>query len=139
MMLLLVTVFETETMKGSLDEESNCVNRRAYSLRNRGLCLRAFARRVEPDRCLPREILLPLTAAFLAAMQLMASVDLVAALAKDEISITQLWANCVEKLGFHLKTAKNFFIERQLEILARGAAKSIVWRRVQLYQAPARK
>ena len=72
-------------------------------------------------------------------MQLMASVDLVAALAKDEISIKQLWADCVEKLGFHLKTAKNFFIERQLEILARGAAKSIVWRRVQLYQAPARK
>ena len=39
-----------------------------------------------------------------------------------------LRANCVEKLGFHLKTAKNFITERQLEILARGAAKSIVWR-----------
>jgi hypothetical protein len=49
------------------------------------------------------------------------------------------WADCVEKLGFHGKTSKNFLTERQLEILARGSAKSMVWRCVQLYQAPQRK
>jgi hypothetical protein len=33
-----------------------------------------------------------------------------------------LWADCVEKLVFHGKTAKNFITERQLEILVKGPA-----------------
>jgi hypothetical protein len=48
-------------------------------------------------------------------------------------------ADCVEKLSFHLKTAKNFVTERQLGILARGSAKSIGWRCAQLYQGRPRK
>jgi len=37
-------------------------------------------------------------------------------------------ADCVEKLGFLRKTVKNFAIERKLEILVRGLAKSMLWR-----------
>jgi hypothetical protein len=48
-------------------------------------------------------------------------------------------ADIVEKLGFHLKTAKNFVTERQLKFLARGSAKSMLWRCMQRSQPPPRK